>query len=175
MMRWAIRSRLGSTLGFSQPLSGFLAQPEVRGFVSCRNRSWDLPSECSPRKDRAPLSGPASSRSYPPACRDALLPPFTDRFADSHTFARLPGIPDRLCPPFPPTRRPTSRTSWARAMKPPLSASFTCFEAFLPSRIRSLLTRVAPRQRPILSWVSSPLESSPTTPRSLEPAQAART
>ena len=51
----------------SVPLSGFLnpsvalAQPEFYGLVSCRNRSWDLPSERSPRKDRAPLSGSAGS------------------------------------------------------------------------------------------------------------------
>jgi len=167
----------------SVPLSGFL-NPSVVSWLNLRfaalfraaSRSWDLPSECSPRKDRASLSRPASSRAviHPRAVTHCLRL-ITDRFADPHAFTRSPGIPDQLCPPFSPTRRPASRTSWAQAMKPPLSARFTCFEAFLPSQVRSLLTRVAPRQRPILSWVSSPLESSPTTPRSLGPAQAART
>jgi hypothetical protein len=36
------------------------------------------------------------------------------------------------------------------------------------------LTRVASSQRPILSWVSAPLELSPSTPRILRPARSTR-
>jgi hypothetical protein len=72
-------SRPGSALGFSQPLSGFPASPELRSPISYYSRSWDPPSELSPRRDRAPLSRPLLPCSHPPPCRDAppatLLPP----------------------------------------------------------------------------------------------------
>jgi len=120
---------------------------------------------CPSRDALAPLQ---LSTRVPRRAVRALSPPVS---ADSHAFARLPGVPGRLCPPFLPTRRPASRTNWARTTNSPLTASFVCFEAFFPSRIRSQLTRVAPRQRPLLSWVSSPLECSPTTPRILDPPE----
>jgi len=92
-------SRLDATLRFSQPLSGYLAQPEVRGLISCRNRSWDLPSECSPREDRRPLSRPASSPAviHPRAAtrRPRLI---TDRFCRLPRFRALAWLPRPTMP-----------------------------------------------------------------------------
>jgi len=56
-MKWTVPCPPRSARRFSQPLSG-LRMPKLRGFVSCHSRSWDLPSEHSPRKNRAPLSRP---------------------------------------------------------------------------------------------------------------------
>jgi len=67
-----------------------------------------------------------------------------------------------------------SRSPSTQTVNSPHSASFTCFEALLLSRIRSLPTRVAPRRRSIRSWVSPPPESSPETPGSLDPPTAPR-
>jgi len=100
-MKRAVHPRLGSALGLSQPLSGFLATPGLRGLVSCRNRSWDLPSECSPRKDRQRLSTPTCSPAviHPPAVAHCLRL-ITAGFADAHAFARLPGSPSDYELPF---------------------------------------------------------------------------
>jgi len=97
VVKRGVQLRLGSTLGLSLPLSGFLAQPEVCGLISYRNRSWDPPSECSPRKDRAPLSGPPCSSAVIHLRAVAhRLRRIIDRFANVHAFARLLGVPGRL-------------------------------------------------------------------------------
>lgn len=174
-MERAVRSRSGSALGLSQPLSGFLATPSFAALFRAAASSWDLPLERSPRKDRAPLSRPLaplpSSTDVPNRTARALSPPVSPTPA---LLAQLPGSPSDYGLPF---RRPkpASQSSWTRAAESIHSASFTDFEASLPLRIRSRPARVAPTWRSILLWVSSPLGSSPSTPRVLDPPWASRT
>jgi len=126
------------------------------------------------QESRTPLEATLLPCSYPPACHNALLSPYHRRFHPLPRFHAVAWIPCRLWTPFSRTRRSASRSPWTRAMKPSLTASFTCFEALLPLRIRSQSTRVAPRRRPMLSWAYAPLECSPDTLRILRPAQARR-
>jgi len=69
----------------------FPGKPSFRGFISRRNRSWDLPSERSPRKNCAPLSGPPCSLAviHPPAVANHLCLIATG-LADVHAFTQLP-------------------------------------------------------------------------------------
>jgi hypothetical protein len=144
-----LRSRV-----FSTP-QRFPGRPELRGLVSCRNRSWasSSPSEVSPREDRAPLSGPQLPCGHPPPCRDARPVAFRRRFhrtpAPGGAVARLPR---RLGAPFPPGANAVlPGHPGPRAAEPPRSAGFTRFEAFLPSRVRSHrpgLPRVGGRSSP---------------------------
>jgi hypothetical protein len=101
----------------------------------------------------------------------ALSPPVSPTPA---LLTQLPGSPSDYGLPFH-EPKPASRSSWAHAAEPIHSASFTDFEASLPLRIRSRPARVAPTWRSILFWVSSPLGSSPSTPRVLYPPWASRT
>jgi len=163
------RTRLSAARRFSQPLSGF-SRPKLHGLISCRNRSWDPPSERSPSENRAPLSRPHAplklstrlpSRAALALSRDVSPTPTPER----SSLDPRPAMSSLSANPV----RPTSRSLWAQTANPPLSASFTFFEALFLSQVRSLPTRVAPRRRPLLSWVSSPSEFSPTTPRRLHP------
>jgi hypothetical protein len=131
------------------------------------------PSESSPRRNRAPLSGPPAPLplSTDVLRRDpgALSPPVSPTPALSNAVAWFPG---RLWDLFPPPRRSASRSPWTPSDG---TASFRQLH-----RLRSLdppaspyaPTRVAPARRPILSWTSAPLEPSPPTPRILEPTHA---
>jgi hypothetical protein len=60
-VRRVVRPRLGSALGFSQPLSGFLAVPSFAAMFRAATVPGILPSELSPRRDRVPLSRPPCS------------------------------------------------------------------------------------------------------------------
>jgi hypothetical protein len=63
----------GSALRLSQPLSSFLASLQVRGLVSCHNRSWDRTLQSFPLAASAhPSRGRLLPRSYPPTCQNAL-------------------------------------------------------------------------------------------------------
>jgi hypothetical protein len=57
-MRRVVRSRPGSALRLSQPLSGFLALPSCVALFRATTVSGIPPSEFFPHRDRAPLSGP---------------------------------------------------------------------------------------------------------------------
>jgi hypothetical protein len=107
---------------------------------------------------------------YPPPCVGvlpaSLLPPVSPTptlsrsCLDPHSGYRFP-FHEPLSP-FP--GRPGPRVA-----EPPRPASFTDFEASIPLRVRSCPNQVAPVWRPILSWVSSPPELSPTAPWVLDP------
>jgi hypothetical protein len=148
----------------------FPSRPELRGLVSCRNRSWDRPFRVFPsQRSRAPLEAALLPCRYPPPCVSeppaSLSPPVSPTptlsrsCLDPHSGYRLP------------FREPksASQSPRSRAAEPPRSASFTDFEALIPPRVRSCPHRVAPIWRPILSWVSPPPESSPTAPWVLDP------
>jgi hypothetical protein len=148
-----------------------------------------LPSESSPHRNRAPLSGPhAPLRSSTDVLERSHSDLVTARFTDAHARAQLPGSPDDYELPFrallgspPQPRRPASTHRLTRF---PVTLG-PCRET-APFRqlhpLRSLdppaspfaPTQVAPSLRPILSWVFAPLELSPSTPRILEPARTTR-
>jgi hypothetical protein len=79
-VRRVVRPHLGSALGLSQPLSGFLAVLSFAALFRAAAVPGILPSELSLRRDRAPLSRPLCSPAviYQRAemhCLCALLPP----------------------------------------------------------------------------------------------------
>lgn len=145
------------------PLPGFLnlsavfqASPSSTALFHAATVCELPPSELSPREDRETLSG---SLAFP-----AVIHPWLKCVACgliTPRFSQLPGLPkgsvawrpratmdslsyrpEGLHPgrPGPPTAGPLPTTS------------FTRFEAFFPSRIRSRQTRVAPNRRSLLSW-----------------------
>jgi hypothetical protein len=80
MVKRVVRPRLGSTLGFSQPLSGFLAFPSFAALFRAATVPGILPSELSPHRDCAPLSrapgSPAVIHQHAEVhCSFALSPP----------------------------------------------------------------------------------------------------
>jgi len=112
-MKRAVLSRFGSTLGFSQPLSGFLARPCFATLFRAATVPGILPLERSPRKDRAPLSRPlcfpaVSHHRAEPRCPSALLPPVSPTPA---LLTQSPGSPSRYRHPFHEPKL-ASRLSW---------------------------------------------------------------
>jgi len=170
-MRRAIRSHLGSAHRLSQPPSGFLAVLSFEALFRASTVPGILPLEHSLRTDRAPLSRPLCFLAviHPRAetcCPSALSPPFSPTSTLSRSCLDPTGDYGRsfhkpklaTCSPWTPRNRTV----------PVLPAS-PYFEASIPLRIRSRPARVASSWRPILSWVSSPIESSPTAPWVLYP------
>jgi hypothetical protein len=109
-------AHLGSAHRFSQPLSGFLARPELRGLVPCRNRSWDSSLQSCPL---AGIAHPSRSHvlpgRYPPACQDASPGSSAAGFADSHALQRSCLVPPTPTSPEQRSRRCTSRSPEPRA------------------------------------------------------------
>jgi hypothetical protein len=167
-MKWVVQAHFGSALRLSQPLSGFLAHPDstallraaavpgippFRVFPSQESRTplgatcslavvheragTRLPGPCYRRFRRLPRSHAQSSDSP-----DGYGLPF----AHPRARSRSPWTPSGRTVPFHPLRR-------LRSLRPPASP-------FAPAR-------VAPNRRPMLSWVSAPLEPSLPTPRVL--------
>jgi len=161
-------THLGSALRLFQPRSGFLAVPSFAGLFHPATVRGVLPSEFSPRRNRVPLSRPpAPSRSSTGVLEStirALLPPV------SSTSALARGC---LTPPK--TKGSLSTLAEARASRSPWTTDngTSPFRQLHPSRSLSppaspfAPTRVAPSQRPILTWVPTPPELSPSTPRTL--------
>jgi hypothetical protein len=137
-MRRVIQPHLGSALRFSQPLSGFLASPSFAALFRAATVPGILPSESSPRRDRAPLSRPpAPLRLSTSALERHLANLVTVGFIDAHAHAQLPDSPDDYGLSFsapertPPDRPGSTRRNTLR------SASFTRFKALIPLRVRS--------------------------------------
>jgi len=136
--RRVVQPRLGSALRLSQPLSGFLARPSFavllrtaavpgippfRAFPSQESRT-PLGATCSLvvihwRVGRVPgaLSSPVSPTSAP--------------------FGTVAWFPRRLRVPFQDALKRPSRSPWTPRAKPPRSATFIDFEAFILLRVRS--------------------------------------
>jgi len=172
----------------------------------CRSRVFSTPQRFQPIESSRPCFVPQPFLGFPfsvfPSQKartslEATAPlQLSTRLPRRAAFALSPTLsptstPKRSCQDPKPTMSylsanpegSTSRSLWARAANPPRSASFTCFEAFFLLRVRSLPTQVAPRRRPIRSWVS-PLQSvlprhleastRPSDPKALERDQSAR-
>jgi hypothetical protein len=96
------------------------------------------PSESSPRRDRAPLSGPLAPLQLSTVlwkrASDDLI---TRRFTDSHALDAVAKFPCELWTSFPRVRRPASQSPWVTNDGIAPSTSFTCSEALFPLRVRS--------------------------------------
>jgi hypothetical protein len=145
-----------STRFRSQAFSASQRLPSLSGFcgsVSRRNRFWDPPSEFSPRENRDPSRGHLAPLQLSTRLPWRPLEPYHPRFhrrPRSHAVAWYPPTAMDSLSPDPKAKFPVALDS---KVDPPFSASFTCSEALILSRIRSQSTRVAPRRRSLLSWV----------------------
>lgn len=129
----------GSALRFSQPLSGFLAHPSFVALFHATTVPGIPPSEISPRfESRTPLRATCSRAVIHQRAETSPLGPYCRRFPRLPRFWR-----SRLLPPttmsslFMPPEGDTSWSLWIRSTEPLRSASFTHFEAFILSRVRS--------------------------------------
>jgi len=95
-------------------------------------------SECSPRRNRAPLSRPLaplqSSTNVPIGRLKDLV---AAGFIDSHAFTQSPDSSQQLWTPFSHSRKNASRSSWIQSTEPYCSASFVCFGALFLLQVRS--------------------------------------
>jgi len=137
--------------------------------VSCRNRSWDPPFRAFPSRKSRPLSRPPAplqlSTNVPECSPWAVSPLVSPTPTLSRSRLDPPTAKDSLSV----SRSPRPGRPGHQAEEPLVSASFAYFEALILPRIRSLVPRVSPRHRPILSWVFPSLKPSPTAPRVLHP------
>jgi hypothetical protein len=156
-VRRVVHSRPGSAPRLSQPLSGLLASSSstalfraatVPGLPSFR-------SELSPRKrSRTPLGA-----AYSPAVihrRAETRPPgirYTAVVSPTPALTRSRLDPPRTRVPFQRASSPPGRPG-SRVAEPPRSASFTCFEVFVPPASPFAPPRASPGRRPMLSWLS---------------------
>lgn len=103
-MEWAVQSHPGSALRFSQPLSGLLAHPSFAALFHAAAIPGIRPSELSPRRNRAPLSGSLAPLQSSTACWDASRRPYHQRFhrrpGVRRIGARWPGSPPGYELPF---------------------------------------------------------------------------
>jgi len=110
------------------PRPYFIPQP----FLNC------LPSEFSPHEDRVPLSGPLAPLQLSTVLRKRIARDLIARgFTDAHAFDVVAWILHELWVPFSRVRRLASRSPWVASGWIAPTASFTCFEAFFPPRVRS--------------------------------------
>jgi hypothetical protein len=138
-----------------QPFLGFLPS---RVFPSQRSRT---PLEAAGSlvvihaHPGARLPGPFTTGfpRQPTLTRDRLDPPGAMSSLSAHASARFPVAPD-----------PELRSRPAPPLHP--------LRSFVPSASPFAPIRVSPNRRPLLSWVSAPLELSPPTPRTLGPIHA---
>jgi hypothetical protein len=121
-----------------------------------------LPSELSPRRNRAPLSRPlAPWRSSTDVLRRARPSLVTAGFIDSRARAQSPESPVDYGNRFRAPEGPLPRFPGLDRAEPSRSASFTRFEALFPLRVRSHQSELPRSWRPVLSWAFSSLESTP--------------
>jgi hypothetical protein len=157
-----------------------------------------LPSEPSPRRNRAPLSRPLAPLQLSTAVLERALRALSSSVSpDAHTFARLPGSPDDYGSSFHAPRR-ISRVPWnpvcgtapfrrlrlLRSLDPPanpFSTDPSCPEpaadallGFCPSRVFSSLA-LDPRTRPGLSLDTRHCSKAPARdPRVRKPRRTSR-
>jgi len=154
------------------PLSGFLAGSSFTAVFHAATVPGILPSESSPRwRSLTPLEAAWLPCSYPPVCRDVRLSIFHRRFPRLPRFRAVAWFPRRLWAPFSPGKR-ASRSPWISCRGTVSFRQLHLLRSFTPSSesVRDWLGFPLTR-RPILSWVSAPLELSPPTPRILDPSR----
>jgi hypothetical protein len=137
-VRRAVRSRLGSALRFSQPLSGFLAHPGFVALFRATAVPGILPSELFPHGDRAPLSRPLASLQLSTGVQLRAGPGRSPLVSPTSTLARGCPVPRTTMDLSFGAPRRTSRAVPGFGSADSLrSASFTCFEALIPPRDRT--------------------------------------
>jgi hypothetical protein len=180
-MKRFVPDRLRSALRFSQPLSGFLAPPCSAALSHAAAVPGILPSEPSPRRNRAPLSRPlAPSWSSTRVLNRAVRGLVAAGFPHSHALAQSPGSPVDYGLPFPvavatrPGRpgHPSDGTDSFRQLHPPRSlvpppSPFTSAEGCPPTH-----GRCSPGLSPLQSFLPPRLGTSLTRP---SPKARART
>jgi len=177
IMRRAVRSRLGSALGLSQPLSGFLAGSSSTAlFRAAAVPGLLSPSERSPRLSRAPLSGPLAPLPFSTRVHGRTTRGSSARFPPTPTRERaVAGLPRRLGPPFPRAEARFPDDPVLERWGPPPTASFVDFEALFLRRVRSFRLGL-PRPGSRCSPGVSPLQrlslrvlgpSNPSNPRGI--------
>jgi hypothetical protein len=175
-MKRAVPSRSGSTPGFSQPLSGFLARLSFSVLFRTATVPGILPLEHSPRKDRAPLSRPLCfpaviHQRAEPCCPSALLPPVSPTPA---LLTQLPGSSSSYGRPFHEPKL-ASRLSWTPRSRTDSFCQLHRLRSFYPLTNPFATSPSCPDLAADTLLGCSSLESSPPTPRVLKPAQASRT
>jgi len=148
-MRGAVHAHLSSALRLFQPLSGFSIDQVPRPYFMPQPFLDCLPSKCSPREDRAPLSGSPTPMQLstvlgnePPA---TLLPSVSPT---PTLLAQSPGSPENYGFPFhepegPLPGRPGSPT----AESPPLPASPASKSCLLRESVRTDSSKPEPSGR----------------------------
>jgi hypothetical protein len=150
--------RLGSALRLSQPLSGFLASPSFAALFHAATVPGVLPSESSPRRNRAPLSRPHCSLAV--IHQRAETPPPRPCHCQFH---RLPTL-SRSCLaprgsyglPFRTPKR-ASRLPWVRTTERVSFRQLHPLRSLDPPASPFVSTRVAPSQHaaPLLAFCLS--------------------
>jgi len=164
------------------PLTGFLnpsavsATPSSTALFRAAAVPELLPTELSPRKDRAPLSRPlAPLRSSTRRTKDAPLGPYRLRFLRRPRPRRSSQDPPQTMDSLSARPEdPASRSPWVTTDGVAPARQLHPLRSFTPSANPFASTQVALRRRPLLSWASAPPATKPTKPRSLEPARARR-
>jgi hypothetical protein len=150
----------------------FPASFEFRGPVSCHNRSWDPPFRVFPsQRSRTPLEAASSLAVIHPRARTHCSRPYHRQFPRRPRFHAVAWFPRRLQGPFPQTRVLASRFPWVSDSEAAPFRQLHLLRSLTPPANPFALARVAPDQWPILSWVSAPLELSPSAPRILDPPE----
>jgi hypothetical protein len=167
-MEWAVpcpprfRSQVFST---SQR---FLSKIELHGLVSCRNRSWAAPFRAFPPQGSwCPLGSTRLPR-LSPDLLNVLLSALSPLVSPTRALlARSPGSPNDYGLPF----HGLSSASWLPRTSSSVSLVRSASPASKPnSPCETVRTRPGePGQRPLLSWVSSPPETSPSLGSSTHP------
>jgi hypothetical protein len=161
---------------FSTP-QRFASKHELRGLVSCRNRSWASSFRVFPSQEsRAPLGAALLPRGHPPAHRDAPPGPCHRRFPRRPRSRAVAWFPRRLWAPFSAPKHGPGPPGSERTGSPP-PASFTHLEALILLRVRSRATQVAPNRPadPLLDFFPSEAFSAHASDPRTRPGLATRT
>jgi len=175
-VRRAVHSRLGSAHRFSQPLSGFLADPSFAALFRAATVPGISPFRVFPsRRSRAPLEAALLPCRYPPACVSELLASLSPPLSPTPTLSRSCLDPrGSYGLPFHEPKS-ASRSPWAMSNGTATSRRLHRLRSFYPSASPFLPRPGCPdlAADPLLGFFPSRVFSNHTLgPR---PAQATRT
>ena len=170
-----VHRRRGAALRLFQPLSGLPAHPSFAALFHAADRPWGSPFRALllariADRSRGPLL-PCSSPPWYLRC-DARGLILRVR-ADSHAFAWFAWPSPELGRRFHRALARLPRRPGPRSPGPPRSRGFVCFEALIPSRIRTPDRRLPDDREPMLSWAFAPPE--PSSDRASGPRMTRRT
>jgi len=156
--------------GLSQPLSGLPAHPSFAALFHAADRPWGSPFRALllariAHRSRGRLLPCSSPPQYLRCDARGLILRVR---ADSHAFAWFAWPSPELGRRFHRALARLPRRPGPRSPGPPRSCGFVCFEALIPSRIRTPDRRLPDDREPMLSWGSAPPE--PSSDLSLGPS-----